>query len=620
MLLNFFRTENSPAVRWYVARFVTDKPISIEFCSALIESFCNTNEPWPLRKRIGDLLLAIQLPPIHVTTLISTLDDGRRTIRWRAAELLRHVEVDRKLIPTIAQILIASPCKHVRWRLAELLRQSGARSPQALTAILHGSSSKDHWVQWHSLDVLRTSYNVTDLLALLTSIPVQQDSKLQLVLFQELCRCHPPDLILSVIEESFRLDSDQHFKTIVVNGLRRRGVASIYVDPILHALDSSHLMLRASAAQTLGYTSPTPAVIQGLEQRVENDVPLVAMWAATSLIRLGHASAASVKLLLPYLTGGSHGLIAWNAITMAIQQDETYADILSTHNRERLFALMVEAIAQGVLPTIGIKHWTAAVPVAFPARNSSNRSTDIGVYHSWESHARRRYQDHHHSMIQVCLHADWFPGIHLIWVADYILRSGDLWDFRKSPASIDRREVGFLLQGGGNLGELDGMRTLRTPKKSERIDFLLATNSRIIQYLVFAGLCAYNRFTEPTPSDSSAARIWATFASAMRDILFKFDLEELAAEEWFLSTAWHSSHYLARYERSYAHIRPGLIRLGEAITSSDTGLRESVDHLVATSVIKIESALWFQGLGKYPDRLLRIFALDSMLSAIQQLQ
>lgn len=104
----------------------------------------------------------------------------------------------------------------------------------------------------------------------------------------------------------------------------------------------------------------------------------------------------------------------------------------------------------------------------------------------------------------------------------------------------------------------------------------------------------------------------------MRAILTTASLEELATTEWFLDEPWQSSRYRGRYERPYRDIRPHLLCLASALASGNNALGSAVDHLVAASIVRLEAALWFQGLRRYPERLLHLLIPAELLTAIRQ--
>lgn len=474
-LLERFKDERSPAIRWYIATHLVGGLSTEAVCTAIAKSFCDCEDFWPLRKRLGDMLLdSATLPSMDSAILLATLRDDALSVRWRAAELLRRTGIEPNLIEVIARELIENPCKHVRWRLVELIRDSGERSSQILIALLLGASSTHHWVQWHSLDMLRNSYTFSDILAVATSPRVHEHRGLLSSALQELCRCHPIDGSLSVIEQALTSSPDPILQANVIDGLRRTGVAALYVEALLRVLDGAHPAVRARAAQALGECGAhVPVLSPALSRHMDNDNDaVVRMWSARALISLGHVSTEAVESLLPFLTEREHGLTAWNSLVNAISQNDDFTHLLTGCDPADLSWLIAEDLAQGVLPTIGIKYWTEWMPISLPTRLGKNRATDRGIYHSWESHSHQVEGRQEKLLTQVCLHADWFLGIHLIWVADYILSATAAWDLRQSPASIEGREVGFLLQGGGNLWELPGMRKLGTAAKADRIDFL----------------------------------------------------------------------------------------------------------------------------------------------------
>jgi len=456
----------------------------------------------------------------------------------------------------------------VRWRIAEALGAMRILSNVVVQTILAGLHDPAYYVRWHCRLVLRR----------LLSRDVLISKLLELMRWDSL-----DDVRLDAIDE------------LIVSRAQHATAEAVLAYTARHDCNAS---VRAKAQEALClFRCRTPEAFSSYRSGLSDSDNAVRIHAARACVMCGETTSDVVEVLGSGLAEPLYASQAWSALEFArIAHPSIVRRCIRNLTRENRRRYRYESQARGLLPTIGMKFWHKPMPVEIPSRGKPMDGVypwvweDLGVFHGWRGHA---HSDKQNTTAQICFHADWFPRIHFIALTQLIAFQENEKLLAQAPATLEGSAVGFLLQGGGALYRLDGMREVRPCVRTERVDFTFGfrKDMQATQLLMFAGL-ARHRPSNPVLHrlERTASRVWSRFESAFSEILIGEGLSMLAASRWYTSRGRPSIRYGIRYERPYEEFVGALWPLQQLFSNSrGKDLRKASNKLVASVVRECEA-------------------------------
>jgi HEAT repeat protein len=555
--------------------------------------------------------------------IIYVLQNSDTEMRIQTIEELRKNPFEADIIAVLSRLLLEDASRSVRWRIAELFRQNGSKAKPLLSALIKASVDEDHWVRWHAIKAIREITTISErVLALTNTLSLDENPSIRSFSANELGRIgsKAKEAESSLIDALLN-DKEASVRSYAAKALGQIGSDSqSLISGLVHTLETDNIEIQAQAIESLGRVGLSkPTLISSLIRKMESQDLNIRILGAIALAKIGVGTKNVVLVLIEALEDQRLYLKAWNALLQILKEGQNrWTVLLKSICPKLLNQIIPESIAQGVLPSIGLKVWDWKAQIHFPEKYPPYTWSDKGVHHSWETHKYNRTQCSYDTINQVCIHSDWFPNIHLIAVAQLILFRIPDWSLEEAPATIEGEQVGFILQSGGKVIELDGMRHLIEPYKTDRIDFLFSQDLRMIQYLMFAGISAQIPPGERRAQEIKGSEIWSVFTSRMKRILLTYELEDVSDTEWFCEEGWQTSRYGLRYERRYIDIQECIRKLF-FLVRSDYGkkLKRQVAELVTPLLNELELTFWFVGLKEYPDVVLRTVLPPNLADEVQ---
>ncbi|GEM_PF-1399438 len=628
-----------------------------EIIRALIEALENNRE-WIVRTNIAVALGELYDTPSDVIPiLIQLLADEKIEVRSQAATALSKIGT-----PTVPSLIKALKATDIDTRAyaAVALGKMGALAAEAISLLIECFSDQRFIVKEFAASAIdKIDTDGTRAISLLINFLTHQDLNLRAstAFFLGYMNQHSA-MVVPPLTKALE-DPVGFVRYRAAESLGKIGFpAEEAVPALITTLQDRDEKIRVTAAESLGKINPRrDDVVSALINLLNDESKKVRLAAIVALSQAGPIAKKAVIPLMdllevedPYLRIESAK--ALTRIYPAILQLLTEAEIIKTSGAIKSFHQLVallsltdqlygqkaievlelieetdrnsviitkesgisEIIARGVLPTIGMKKWPAGVKIEFPIKPDVTPE-DKGVYHNWESHELSDELEEINKVSQVSIHSDWFKGIHLISATQLTLFPPMDRDPTKAPASIDEKEVGFIVGSGGVVEKMEGMRLITYYAKTDRIDFLWGKDLRMIQLLMFAGISTQIQAENRIPQEIVGAKVWERFQEGMKAILTSHGLREFIEQEWFYEEGqgW-KSRYSTRYERFYSEIRPGIVQLFNVIRSpAGEKLRQEVKELVEPLLDELEQVIWSEGLKQLPDVLLRSILRSSNL-------
>ncbi len=551
--------------------------------------------------------------PLLISALSHALVDELPEVRWTAAEALREIGPLRPAELPILRRALKDINGSVRWRAAEALADLGTMASDAIPDLVMALGDKRHWVRWHSDRALTAICNERDLIPhLIKALRDDESSDVRLYVAKKLAKLSCAASVEATLVLEGLNDPDPAVRAQVAFLIGRIGLCpdTTTIQAITNALLDPNSAVRSSAAAAIGRLGiAEPTTISYLISCLSDTDHAVRTDAAVALTALGHSTLESVQILGNSLQKDPRNTSVWQALMSSIQMQQSSLNERYILWPEVLECILPEVIALGVLPTIGLKVWQPGAQVEFPSPIEPYPWEDRGVYHNWMSHASQGWP--HQSMAQACIHSDWFDDVHLIALTQLISFRDFPWNPSAAPVLIEGKQVGPIVQSGGNLIEVNGMRALPGPWRTNRIDFLYSHDLRLIQYLVFSAMAAQMPQSKRRLQEEAGAAVWIAFSDGLRNLLSIHKLDKLSATQWFLASGWKSSRYLLRYERSFDELQPMLHQL-YAIAGSIEGsaLQTKINQHIQPLLARLENVLWVEGLRGLPE-----VARQSIISA-----
>lgn len=521
----------------------------------------------------------------EITSLVRALGDPDASVRQVAAEKLWHLgEGAKPAAPALIEALEEDADSGVRWRAAEALRSILLSRTADVIALRKALRDDSYYVRVHALHAFQDFVSEKEVVA---------------ALIEALRRGQNPQIKVHAAKELGKLGQE----------------AEEAVPFLCNVLKSeTDVELRSQTVAVLRKIGrSTPKAVTVLTSCLRDRNRSVRGQAGLLLVKWDHMSSEALNALRDGLATSECWADIWSSFYGNVaRQPHRWESFLFTLPSAVKRRLLSEAIGRGILPTIGMKAWNKKGPVEIPSRPDPGQRgfiwDDLGVCHSWESHLRHTEHCSTETERQVCIYADWFPGIHLIAVSQFVLGE---FGIESAPARIEGKEVGFIIQSGGTISYLEGMRPIHSNRLTDRIDFVAGfrKNIQAVQYLMFAGLSA--NFSERySRSESVSASIWKEFQSECRIILTSFDLGELAENEWYLKAGWRSIRYQIRHERPHRELLPGLQAFIRVLRSRHgVALKRRIGRLTGEAVATLHKALWEEGTERIQPLLLRILSV-----------
>lgn len=430
----------------------------------------------------------------------------------------------------------------VRWRAAIALGDIGEGARRAVPVLITRLVDNNYYVRLHS--------------------------------FRALGRIQPCYAPLDVLVETVANHSNPLIRWSAAEFLSELGdpsAAAVLACSLRNDADSD---VRREAAAFLGSVgigaSNSGFILNALDEALRDNDATVRVEAATRLTDAQTDSTKALTALVEALTDETVRITAWSALMHAIRKNSKSTKVLTGIPACVVDELLPEALAQGVLQTVGIKAWNQGPRVTIPAHMAPGDRKppweDLGVYQSWLTCCRTVEGGSQVTSKQICIHSDVLDGLHLVAISQLILHSERTPEAASAPAEIEGKPVGFMIHGGGVLRDLRGMRRLCAPVRATRVDFLAGyeKNVRAIQLLVSSRLRAVGDSPSHQVRNESH---WRHFERRMRRILERHGLAHLATQEWFEAVGWRSLRYGRRYEASYDAVRMGLSDLFSVLNS-----------------------------------------------------
>ena len=559
---------------------------------------------------------------MSVYSIQETLIHPEARIRWEAIDKLRAArDVPPTLVPTLIHALNDEAGK-VRWRAAAAIRDHAQDARDAIPSLIQCLGDAQQWVRWHAFDALKAMLPLEELVS-------QFCHKLEHTTTEAL-RCQLAERLVQVHAEKYTSVHELvHIYSTEKNPAVKQSLAHILGNlPKYHEAVTTVLCkgaydtdarVAAISVTALGKLASHQGYLSLPLQSMLYDVLIhtnktIACAAAVALANHKQLNYRSLALLIDALHDRNECVPAWRAILAATSSNRIMPEMQKQLQKipsavyQRVIA---EDAACGILPTIGMKLWKKLLPLEIPSTIQPYPFEDAGVFHSWISHQpTMNAAETTAQVIQVCIYSDWFPDVHLITLAQYERFQPRAWNGMGPPFIIEGVGIGPMIQSGGNIKELQGMRLL--PKqKTDRIDMLFCRDLRMHQYLMAAGQAANMPKEQHTAYDAIAATAWEHFRSAMRQALTDGGLQQLADEQWYDREAWWSLHYKARYERPYAPLQPAILAFFDALQNNTSAMRERIRAAANVAVDKLESLLVTERLKNYPPYLRETLGLEA---------
>lgn len=516
------------------------------------------------------------------------LENGSIADKIQTLERLWHFSFNASAhVPTLINSLLYDEAPEMRWRAIEVLRSVDSYSKNVLEALRIALTDEDYYVRWHARGVLRNLSLREKTILWLTEALSNKD----------------PHVRADMAEELRLLNADSNKST-------RALVKVMQFD------DNPQARVEASLA--LNNVKDGDDFIIEAARKSLSDVTLAVRLNAAMILK--NKDLISQSVIDVFVDSVEDKLLASQAlgciIDIATSQENGVASFIRGKPVKILRQLCDEAIARGILPTIGLKVWHKHLPIEIPTHKDKIIGDypyvweDEGVFHSWRSHGRWSKEFYPLTIHQVCIHSDWFKGIHLIAISQLVLFFKNDINLAVAPAYIEGKGVGLIAQTGGTLLHLEKMRSLATPYRTDRIDFLFGfwKDARILQYLMFSGISANMLQEERDIFENRAAVCWGEFCEGLTRILSENGLLELAVTEWYQEDGQSSIRYGIRFERSYSEIRPLLLKLVKVLKSSEgSSIRNEVAKLVYAIVDMLEVTLLKYRMERLPSTLQKFF-------------
>ena len=586
--------------------------------------------------------------------LQALIEDPLPSVRWRVLDTVRKIGTRASCTRVIAAALRDDPCRSVRWRAAEALGQGTVRSPLKIQALLAACGDSDSWVRWHAQRALSTAPSAALLPHLIISLSPDSRPAVRAFVLRALSRhsdltlhslrriiarglCDPYPEVCEAATELLVSCSDS--SSSVMAALRRclqsrsasvrtKAVRALeapsfqyrsVAGDLRRALRDPEPNVRRAALEVLTRGQGSPSERKHLLARGLHDSEVaVREAAAVGLCKLGISSRNLMRRLVNDLNQGNDSLRVWRCIIELTRRMGGSEMLLGKVPPSILYRCVTEDVAEGVLPTIGLRLWPRKARIRFPNKEGGDLPprgigypwVNAGVRHSWEGHAEPFQRRLHAIVIQACFPTEPFPHIHLISASQFMLVLPTWLDAEVAPVHIEGRPVAFVIQGGGNITVLPGMKCFAPVDTNARTDFLHASNLCWVQYATYAASSERLPASVRSPLEALAANLWLKYVERIIELLVDFSLGRFVEEEWFDNTGWESSRYGLRWERRYDELRPGIVQLFRTIRSSQGGRLRRVNQEITGELINnIEVAIWTSRLSTYPDSLL--VALES---------
>lgn len=571
----------------------------------LYRIFLELGDPVPLRRRQASLRLkTIEVnEPTRLRNFIHHLIRTQpKEIDWTTLEALREIGPSRKDIPVLQIALQEASSYAVRWRAIEAIRDIDAGVRSCLREIINALGDDNYWVRWHAQQALKTIDDSSIAKILLKAIH-RKHGRLRSECTLLLGHFDPPVSVARSLRRMLESDPDEVVRSAAATTLIKIAPQKS-VQAFANALTDSDLNVKRNAITGLGMASQLSSrLLKALEALLVEPEQDLRANAAIVLAKHQYATIAVLATLVETLEQQPWNTSVLDALIIHLRKNPralscSLPRLTSSSTKKALW----EAVAQGVLPTIGVKTWHQ-LQIEFPSRDYP--WIDKGVFHSWRNHNVLDSEKPPYKANLVCINSDWFSRVHLIAVASLIMAPPEYLKMIEVPPAIEGESVGFILQSGGTLHQLAGMRQLVDWKKTNRIDFVFGDDLRTIQYLVFSGISAQIPTANRTVQETRGAEVWSVFCSGISRVLKENHLTDLIAQEWFVDVGWSSSRYRVRFERSYIDIEPYLVALVQVINSRPR-LKSEVSSFVMKLLDELESVLWAEGIKKFPSPALDV--------------
>ena len=149
------------------------------------------------------------------------------------------------------------------------------------------------------------------------------------------------------------------------------------------------------------------------------------------------------------------------------------------------------------------------------------------------------------------------------------------------------------------------MKKILSEGTTNRIDFLHASDMKMLQYLMFAGISYQIPSENRNAQEREASVIWQQYVEGLRNLLSGLHFDDLISREWYEKKGWRSSHYGTRRERPYTEIRQDIVELFHLVrTRNGLFLRNTLKELVTQLMKRLDAVLWTEGFKQYPPELL----------------
>jgi HEAT repeat protein len=595
---------------------------------------------------------------VPVAVLLRLLrEDESTSVRWRALDALRAGRMTARALPTLVRALLRDESRSIRWRAAEALREVGKEAAPAVVDLLEAAVEDDPWVRWHARraleDILAATRDCREVIGVLGSRRPSSVRARAATLLGSFVNASPD--ALTALHVCLTDGEAQIRSAAAVSIGRLRDPSPVIVSSIELLLSDPDPGVRTAALKALtNFHLPSRNTTQHLLQLVRHDVSqnrerasaalrlispdadftkanlavalsdgeeAVRRSGAISLAHLGMDSPAVLSTLALALYRNPADMASWWALLNPnLAFGRRCRQTLTNLPPSVFMRALSEAIAQGTLPTIGLRTWPPGFRIRFPSREGGDTNEpaeypwkEHGVFHSWESLDAAGVSAT--AIRQACVHTDWFPDVHLIAIAQFLLNWIHLRQLALQPIMIEGQAVGFILQGGGNLSAIDGMRTFSGVSSRRRIDWFHAWDLAVVQYFAFAGSCAYHVLPElRTVEERAAAAIWTEFRDGIRTILGEGSLADLFSMQWYIEEGWASSRYGLRHERPYDSIYRGLDALFAELDSvRGPSLTADATYLVGSLRLQMEAVRWKAGFVSMPEAVRQVAVQNRQL-------
>ena len=496
-----------------------------------------------------------------ISILLNSISDCDPIVRWTAIDALRQTGYfTSNMIPHFVKALV-DPAGKVRWRAAAALREIGTDDPTVLTALVNALNDDQHWVEWHVTETLKTLFTKDVLLQrLLAELQCNQSANTRAQCANKIGELRFVDrTVSSVLTQVISNDKSIQVRLEAIKTLGEvgSGTSEEFKQLIKRLEDDDTSVCHQAAISLAKLSKHFPEGCLPLIQRLNDPDLTIKIYAAIAVSRLPLYEKECLSILIDALIHHCFDTFIWDAIIeIAKRSHGSMLELRLDLPRQVLRKIILESIAKGVLPTIGIKIWEPGVPIVFPSRIHPYPWKDIGVYHCYSSHQNKLDIQPVFSRKQVCLHSDWFPYVHLISIADLILNQNNPNNFKSSFAIIEGNKSGPDYPEWWPPSTLGRNARSCGPFKTNRIDFLDVFDIGMVQYLTYAGLSAQIPIDQRNLQEGLAALKWNEFIESFSQMLSKYGLHSLAENQWFTDEGWRSledtvldmNEFIGRYQ------------------------------------------------------------------------